>query len=196
MTKRKFSSFKEADAFRELGIKKLQAWQTDFPPLLPSDFFGERLRRLENFGLRGSERAKELLIDAVFEEVLEHHQKLRAWKAAPLESDSLTGVVDYLIATRIDYIETPFVCVAEAKNDDFEKGLAQCLVEMQACRWQNEQANRKIDVYGVVTNGGSWVFYKMDTDKRVWASLPYAISSMENILGTLNYIFTQCESNL
>lgn len=43
----------------------------------------------------------------------------------------------------------------------FEKGLAQGLMEMQAYQWQNQQAGRQIEVYGIVTNGRTWPFYRM-----------------------------------
>jgi hypothetical protein len=49
----------------------------------------------------------------------------------------------------------------EAKKDDFGQGLAQCLVEMQACQWRNTQINKKIDVFGIVTNGDTWKAYKL-----------------------------------
>ena len=196
MTKRKFSSFKEADAFRELQLKKLLDWEIPFEPLTPSDFFHENMRRLRRFNLTISEPAKELLVDAIIEEAVVHHEHLKIWKSAPLESDLLTGVADYLVTSDRDYLAAPFLCVVEAKRDNFEKGLAQCLVEMKACRWNHEQAGLKIEVYGVVTNGSGWVFYKYDMDGRVWASLPYALSHVEDILGCLDYIFAQCESNL
>lgn len=151
--KRKFPSFTLDDAYRELGLVKLKAWRIEFAPFAPTDFFYERLRRLDNFGLYNSERAGELTIDAFFEEVVERQQKLRIWKASPLESDNLRGAVDYLVAPRLDIVRTLFLCVAEAKRDDFEQGLAQCLVEMKAARWKNQQDDKNIDVFGVVSNG-------------------------------------------
>jgi hypothetical protein len=48
-----------------------------------------------------------------------------------------------------------------AKKDDFEQGLAQCLVEMQACQWQNHQVSHDADILGIVTNGEGWQFYKL-----------------------------------
>ena len=45
--------------------------------------------------------------------------ELKVWKAAPLESDTLMGVADYLITPKRVYVETPLLCVAEAKRDDF-----------------------------------------------------------------------------
>ncbi|MGD1936360.1 MAG: hypothetical protein ACFCA4_02215 [Cyanophyceae cyanobacterium] len=57
-----------------------------------------------------------------------------------------------MVAERRDYLERPYVCVVEAKKDDFEQGLAQCLVEMYTCQWKNANSDLKIDSLDVVTN--------------------------------------------
>jgi hypothetical protein len=95
-TKRKnFSRFTLKEAFKHLKIKNLTKFNIDFKPIEPSQFFQIRLQRLENFDLSISEKAKELLIDAICEEVIQQHPHLKIWKEAPLQSDKLTGFVDY-----------------------------------------------------------------------------------------------------
>src|SRR2546421_12772156 len=96
-TKKHFSSFDANEALRELQVDELIRWEIDFQPYQPSAFLPERMRRLENFDLTVSERAKELLIDALCEEVVDQHSHLKIWKAAPLQSDDLIGNVDYLV---------------------------------------------------------------------------------------------------
>jgi len=107
-----------------------------------------------------------------------------------LESDTLTGNVDYLIAENRSYIEAPLVCIIEAKKDNFEQGLAQCLVEMQACQWNNQQLGKVIDVLGIVTNGEGWKFYKLTTDDVVYETLLYSLSDVEAVLGLLHICFS------
>ena len=194
--KKNFSSFNANEALQELQVNELIRWEIGFQPYQSSPFLPERLRRLENFDLTFSERAKELLIDAFCEEVVEKHSHLKIWKAAPLHSDELTGQVDYLIAPKRAYLSTPLLCVVEAKKDDFEKGLAQCLVEMKACRWNNEQAGNQIDVYGIVTNGEVWKFYKLSIEGQVFETLPYSLGDRDKILGILEQVFTKCEESL
>ena len=67
---------------------------------------------------------------------------------------------------------------------------------MQACQWNNRQVDKVVDVYGIVTNGATWQFYKYDVQGQVWETLPFSISAQEQILGILHYVFTQCEQNL
>jgi hypothetical protein len=193
---KKFSEFTLPQALMKLQIEQLTPWTINVAPCAPSDYFKERLRRLEQFDLTATERAKELLIDAFCEEALQAHERLKIWKGAEIRGEAVAGAVDYLIARNIAYLSRPLLCVVEAKKDDFEQGLAQCLVEMQACQWNNAQAGKPVDLYGIVTNGTTWQFYKLDLKGQVWETLPFSISALEQILAILDYVFTQCEQNI
>ncbi|MEM9246810.1 MAG: hypothetical protein AAGA67_13880 [Cyanobacteria bacterium P01_F01_bin.153] len=162
----------------------------DYPP---GEFFTQRLQRLQkNFDLRSYEKSKELLIDAYCEEAINPLDSLKIWKGAAIRSDRAKGNADYLIAKRRDYLEQPYLCVVEAKKDDFAQGLAQCLAEMYACQWQNAAAETAIAVYGIVTNATLWQFYRLDTDGKVYESSPYANSNPAQLLGILHFVFKQC----
>ena len=191
--KRNFSSFDQNAAFKELGVEKLSRWNLKFKPLAPSKFHGERMRRMERFALTNSERSKELLIDAICEEVIQRHPKLKIWKGALVQSDDLTGIVDYVLAPDRAYLDTPLLCVVEAKKDDFEQGLAQCLVEMKACRWRNEQDGFRGEAFGIVSNGDGWRYYKLTTQGKVYESSFYGIGQIEDVLGSLHAVFSECE---
>jgi hypothetical protein len=88
---------------------------------------GDMLPLHRTFDLRIYEESKKLLIDAFCEEAMEGIEKLKIWKGGKIESAVLVVNADYLIAERQDYLDTPFLCIVEAKRDDFEQGLAQCL---------------------------------------------------------------------
>jgi hypothetical protein len=195
--RRNFSSFDLAEAFKELGIVKLIEWRLEIEPISPGDFYYERIRRLrDHFDVATSERAKELLIDAICDEALLHHPQLKMWKAAPIQSEDLTGMADYVAAPKRRYLDNPLLCVVEAKKDDFEQGLAQCLVEMKACQDSNAAVGNKIEIYGIVTNGDAWRFYKLSIEGQVYESRLYAIGEIEEVLGCLHYVFAQCENNI
>ena len=195
--KKNFSSFSYAEAFKQLNLTDLTQWNINAPPVMLSAFFQERMNRLEQtFNLQGYEESKKLLIDAICEEAMLTSNHLRIWKGSQLESDVLAGYVDYLVAERKRYLDIPLLCIIEAKKDDFEQGLAQCLVEMQACQWQNRQADRDIDILGIVTNREGWQFYKLIVAGRVYGTPLYSVGDMELLLGRLRYIFELCEQNL
>jgi hypothetical protein len=195
--KKKFSSFKKDEAFLFLGLTDLLPWVIEADPVEPSAFFQEHLNRLHrHFDLESYEESKKLLIDAICDEAINPLERLKIWKGAQLESDLLAGYVDYLIAERKRFLNFPLLCIIEAKKDDFEQGLAQCLVQMQACRWNNLQAKHPIDVLGIVTNGDGWKFYKLAVDGKGYETPLYSTGDMERLLGRLRYIFQLCEQNL
>jgi hypothetical protein len=193
--KRNFPSFTLSEAYKEVGIEELSEWQVNFKPIKPSDYFYENMRRLKVFDLTSNETAKTLIIDAFLEESLQPHRNLKAWKEPVLESETLNGIADYLIAKRRDYLDLPFLCAVEAKKDDFEQGLAQCLVEMKACKEANLTNGKDIDIFGIVTNGETWHFYKTEKNS-VYSSEPFISSDAAKLIGMLDYVFAECEKNI
>lgn len=194
--KKSFSSFTPPEALRYLGLKKLTPWSFSASPVELSDFFHQRLHRLKRFDLKSFGVSKTLLIDAICEEGLEELPRLKIWKGAYLEDEMTAGNADYLLAEQQDYLEAPFVCVIEAKRDDFEQGTAQCLVEMKACQWTNQQAGRSVEIYGIVTNGEGWKFYRLMTSGEVFETLLHGIGEMSILLGLVREFFKECDRNL
>ena len=181
------------DALQLLGQGDLLAWDLQAPPRPPSDALQTHLRRLEAFDTQTTEQAKTLLIDALFAETVSQHANLKVWKAAVLNTDTLTGVADYLIAPRLAYLTTPLLCAVEAKRDDFERGRAQCLAEMVACRDNNRQAGHDLDaVFGIVSNGQVWQFYKLVQTGEVHETDLLALSDLPRLLGALDYLCAEC----
>ncbi|MEB3294052.1 MAG: hypothetical protein VKJ24_12910 [Synechococcales bacterium] len=196
-SKKKFSGFSKAEAFQLLNLKELTPWDIKVEPAVLSDFFIQHLQRLRrNFDLEGYEESKKLLIDAICDEAIDPFHHLRIWKGAKLESNVAGGVVDYLIAERQRYLTLPVLCVVEAKKDNFEQGLAQCLVEMHACQWNNQKNERAIAVLGILSNGSSWQFYKLDPTGEVFESSAYSTGDMAFLIARLRFIFQICEQSL
>ena len=191
-TRRNYSALSLRDAMELLHKETLNPWSLNAAARTPSDALETHLRRLDAFDLETSEQAKTLLIDALFAEVLSSYPALKVWKAAVLNTNSLTGVADYLIAPKRAYLATPLLCVAEAKRDDFERGRAQCLAEMYACRWNNQQEHLEIDVFGIVSNGQGWRLYKLARSGEVFETELFTTAFMPELLGALDAIFAEC----
>lgn len=194
--KQNYSAMTLEEAMRLIGKDTFLHWQLNAPPRQPSDFFKEDRRRLKAFDLETSEQAKTLLIDALFAEIVPEHPKVKIWKAAILNTDTLTGVADYLMAPHRAFLATPLLCVTEAKRDDFEKGRVQCLAEMYACQWNNKQRGVEIDVYGIVSNGQGWRFYKLTLAQEVYETDQYGIEDLFGLLGALDYVCSECAKNV
>jgi hypothetical protein len=191
-----YSAVTLEQAMQLIGREKLTRWHLNVPPRPPSETLQEILRRLDYFDLKSSEPAKTLLIDALFAEIVPIHEKLKVWKEATLNTDTLTGVADYLIAPNRAYLATPLLCVAEAKKDDFARGQAQCLAEMAACRWNNQQRGQDVEIYGIVSNGQGWQFYKLSRNGDIFETEQYGLEDLEGVLGALDYVCGECAKNV
>ncbi len=189
--KRNFSGIHLKEVMRLVPAEVTTPWQIEAMPRPPSEALQTHLRRLEAFDLQTTEQAKTLLIDALFAETVFPHPKLKVWKAATLNTDTLTGVADYLIAPKRAYLETPLLCAVEAKRDDFERGRAQCLAELVACRENNRKEGHEIDVFGIVSNGQAWQFYKLTPANEVYETPLYSLREMNDLLNQVATLISQ-----
>lgn len=124
---------------------------------------------------QGSEKARsEYIIAPVFFELREQtEEKISIFSGVRLDVDrkqKLDGWCDFLVS-RSSYqfaLEAPVVVVVEAKKDDFEQGITQCIAEMLAARIYNTQHKVSTHLmYGCVTTGDIWRFLLLKENK-VW----------------------------
>jgi len=137
-----------------------------------------------------------LLIDELLQEIVPEYPQLKVWKAALLETDTLTGTADYIIAPNRAYMATPLLCVVEAKRDDFEAGRVQCSAEMVACVWKNLQRDLEREVYGIVSNGQGWVFYRLTPTGEAFETGVYTTQYLPQLLGALDHVSAKCAMNV
>ena len=102
----------------------------------------------------------------------------------------LNGFCDFLIGLSSQqlYVTSPVIALVEAKNDNLKQGFAQCIAEMIAAQYFNQQEENEIkEIYGVVTSGTIWKFLKI-RDNVVWIDLTeYYLDNLSKILGILAY---------
>jgi transketolase C-terminal domain/subunit len=90
-------------------------------------------------------------------------------------------------------LSSPIIAVVEAKNENINGGLGQCIAEMVAAHIFNVAENNSSikNVYGVVTTGTAWKFLKMDGANVVIDLDEYPIDSPDKIMGILLAMLTQ-----
>ena len=197
-----FSGLTLKQALQMVPTQNLSAWEINVPEKPPTDILHANLNRLQSFELFRSEAAKVMLIDTLLAEVVPNYPALKVWKAAPLEAEKVMGVADYLIAPKRAYVETPLLCAIEAKRDDFDMGEVQCIAgcpllgAMTACRDNNKRDGHTMDVYGIVSNGQGWVFYKLTTENEVFVSPLFSSGDLPKLLGVLNAVCAACAKNV
>ena len=80
-------------------------------------------------------------------------------------SRGLHGECDFILALAdpVPRLRAPIVTVVEAKKNDIEAGLGQCVAQMVAARDYNEREGRSPGVvYGCVTTGEAWQFLRLE----------------------------------
>jgi hypothetical protein len=76
----------------------------------------------------------------------------------------LQGECDFILALSdpVPRLRAPIVTVVEAKKNDIEAGLGQCVAQMVAAQDYNERHGRVREaVYGCVTTGEAWQFLRL-----------------------------------
>lgn len=181
----------------DLTLQEQEFFLPKITPIAPSQYLTETLRRNLALALAvGTEKARsELLISPVLVEVREIlERKISVFSGIDFtvdESLGLNGICDFLISRSAEQllVESPVVVIAEAKKDDLNSGMGQCIAEMIAAQKFNELNHGSIEhIYGTVTTGTIWRFLRL-TDRTVSVDLTdYGMPPVDQILGILTYL--------
>jgi hypothetical protein len=170
--KERTMSYSDYQTLKELTKKLAITYQVTnlFPHIekvAPSAFLLHSLEVAKMLPSTFSEKSRsENLITPILFDVYEHSQQsITIFSGCSLNiNEQLSGICDYIVAgkSRLLALDSPIVCIVEAKNRSIEEGLAQAGAEMVAAQLFNQQEQNDIDViYGVVTNGIDWKFLKL-----------------------------------
>ncbi len=169
-------------------------------PMVPSKLLTAVLAR--NIPLAtaiGTEKAKSEMIvaDVLVElrEQLAHRISLFSGIDFNVDDENgLTGVCDFIVSlspVQFD-LEAPIIILVEAKNDNLEVGLGQCVAEMVAAqRFNAEKGNDIPRVYGATTTGVLWRFLKLEGQKLHIDMAVYQIAQCDKVLGILTSMVKQ-----
>ncbi|MBD2596337.1 hypothetical protein H6G74_18670 [Nostoc spongiaeforme FACHB-130] len=166
----------------------------DIPAIEYSDFLAQALKKYIPLALAiATEKSRsELILTPILVELKEQFQNQislfsgREFNVSP--EKGLSGFCDFLISKSPEQIiiKAPVVALVEAKNDNIQSGLGQCIAEMVAAQLFNQQKGNVIEsVYGSVTTGTNWKFMRL-TGQVVEIDLnEYFLSDVGKILGII-----------
>jgi hypothetical protein len=103
----------------------------------------------------------------------------------------LVGECDFILAVgpALPPLHAPVMTVVEAKKNDIELGLGQCIAQMVAARKFNEGAGRgRSPVYGCITTGETWQFLRLAEQAALLNRQRHYLDNVSNILGVLQAI--------
>jgi hypothetical protein len=105
------------------------------------------------------------------------------------ESRGLNGFCDFIISQSPSQftIKSPVAVLVEAKNDNLQLGLGQCIAEMIAAQIFNQNQGNEIDnIYGAVTTGTIWKFLQLNQqDVKIDPNEYFLLNNIGKIIAIL-----------
>ena len=185
------------DDIKTLGVRIVQRplFNGEVIDLAPSLWLKQSL----DFNLRrpmGTEKAKsELIITPILNElVIRNEERITFFSGYNFDVDKkkgLKGHVDFMLSheTQLPYIEAPTFCIVEAKNDNLDNGIPQCIAEMFAAQLFNQRRSKPQEViFGTVTSGLAWQFMKLTGNELVLDADIYYLNQLPHLIGILQII--------
>ncbi len=104
------------------------------------------------------------------------------------QTKGLQGFCDYILSFSQEqlFISAPVMFIFEAKKEDINGGLGQCVAAMIAAQLFNQVQGSEVDrIYGGVTTGTNWKFLFIEGKTVYIDSIEYYIKEVDKILGIL-----------
>lgn len=196
-----FSEFTLEQVERSLGVSVREAdlFQTVPPAPIP-DWLPGWLARGTRLALISEKARSEFIVVPILlaaRELSADH--LAIFSGQRLDVDPARGLVgecDFLLAIgpAIPPLRAPLATVVEAKKNDVEAGLGQCIAQMVAARQFNERAGKaEAPVFGCVTTGETWQFLRLAEPDALLDRSRFYLDNVAGILGALLAIVREAE---
>ncbi|GJD21263.1 hypothetical protein RIVM261_062190 [Rivularia sp. IAM M-261] len=192
-----YSDFKDLESLRSLGITTIESVQNLIvsQPIEPSSFIIEALKRFTPLATAiNTEKARsEYIIAPILSEIAYANSQVSLFSGRNFNVDAskgLTGFCDFILTHNPDklVIKAPVVVIVEAKNENINDGLAQCIASMYAAQIVNQKNLEENipTVYGTVTTGQVWRFLSIDKNQLVKVDLNERyLTPLNELLGIL-----------
>jgi len=180
-------------AFDLTIIESMNVFAT-VPEFPISPFLTEILRRNLSLAIASnSEKARsEMIIAPILVELREQlHETISLFSGIDFTvqpSQGLNGICDFIISRSPELLQlrSPIAVIVEAKKENLNAGLGQCIAEMVAAQLFNQQQEITIPtIYGTVTSGTNWRFLKLQHQIVTIDLDEYYLADINKILGIL-----------
>ena len=172
-----------------------------FTPVEPSQFLQDALTRFIPIATAiNTEKARsEYLIAPILSELMATNSQISLFSGRSFDVDlarGLNGFCDFILTQNPDRltIKSPVAVIVEAKNENVNDSIAQCIAEMVAARIVNQLEPHLLDhsIYGCVTTGQVWRFLVLTTAGEVQMDLrDRYLTPIDELLGVLIAMVTR-----
>ncbi len=181
----------------ELGLdfKQSDLFQNQVLPLVEaSRRLLETLDVSQKMAITTEKAVCEQLVAPILTEIKLQNEGIVLFSGEQLNVDkhkNLNGEVDFLFAKTSNYltVESPILCITEAKIGLIDKGIPQAAAQMYAVQLFNEKAKEPTPiVYGAVTDGRTWRFLKLESSMLYTDLKIIHLDNLPLLLGTLQWV--------
>jgi hypothetical protein len=171
--------------FEEVALVPLSDW-------LKESLHRVLLRRTAYFSEKS--RSEALVFPVLLELQYRSGYEFSLYSGAIIEADKekgLNGECDFILSQGQQGIELekPIFCIVEAKDNDLEIGIPQCIAQMVGAQIFNAQDGYRTPlIYGAVTTGTEWVFLKLEDTTAFIDNRQYNLTQPEELLGVIEGI--------
>lgn len=166
-----------------------------FPDLTPSvvpEWLPSAIARGMDNGMQNEKARSEFIIAPVllaFRETMGRRISVLSGTTFNVDAaNGLNGECDFILAPfePLPVIREPLLTIVEAKREDIEAGVPQCLAQMVAARIYNEGKGLKgRPVFGCVTSGEIWAFLRIDGSNAMLDTDRFYLGDPQSILAAL-----------
>jgi hypothetical protein len=171
----------------------------EIQPVEPEQWFESELKfSLKNRGEDDKEFfTSEFIIVPFLKEIWKRYPRLNLFSHVQIKADDLTVIPDYLLSSKSETgyktVKKPLLLTVEAKNEKFDEGWCQALLQSVVCRKIND--TDEIPIFSIVTTGDVWQFGKFEKESFIRHPVAASIQNITLLLGMLDVLFSECEKN-
>lgn len=191
-----YNDFTLSKVKKDLGLKldETRNLFAEGEEVVPSEFLRQSLDEYIPLATAiNTEKARsEFLIAPILSEVrrqAKHQVSLFSGSDFSVDRDKgLNGYCDFILSRSSEQFEitAPVLTVVEAKNENINSELGQCIATMFAAQIFNERSGNPVKpIYGAVTTGTVWRFLTLEGSNVFIDSLEYYIDRVGKILAIL-----------
>jgi hypothetical protein len=174
-----------------------------FPPLTPlavPDWLREVLSRGMALSLTSEKARSEFIVSPILLASRElSHNAISIYSGQRLDVQSEKGLVgecDFILAVSrpVPVLRSPLITIVEAKKNDIDLGLGQCIAQMVGARIFNERHGHEIrPLFGCVTTGETWQFLRLEDSIVGLDEIRYFIVNVGLLLAVWQAVIAACQ---
>jgi hypothetical protein len=139
-------------------------------------------------------RSEGIVFPILSELQAQHNFSFALYSGANIEGEKelgLNGECDFVLSNAAQSIELerPVFCIVEAKDNDIELGIPQCIAQLCGAQLYNQRENIHVEIlYGAVTTGTEWNFLQLHRKEVLIDNDLYSLKNLPELLGALSQL--------